>query len=92
MATKKSYEERIEELKKRQAELKAQEKKLRAKQSAQERKERTKRLIAIGAEVEHYAGCQITDLEAFKKYLEKYGYAIANTQDPEKKLKFSDWV
>lgn len=37
-------------------------------------------MISIGAEVEHFAGCEIQDLDAFKEYLAKYAYAIANTQ------------
>lgn len=55
-----TVEERIEKLKKRQAELKAQEKKLLAQQSQKERKERTKRLIEIGATVESVLGRPIT--------------------------------
>lgn len=52
MASKKSYDERIEELKKKQEQLKAQEKALKKKQSAEERKLRTKRLIETGGAVE----------------------------------------
>jgi len=52
MASKKSYDERIEELKKKQEQLKAQEKALKKKQSADERKQRTKRLIEVGGAVE----------------------------------------
>lgn len=52
MASKKSYEERIAELQKKQDELKAQAKALKAKASAEERKARTKRLIEIGGAVE----------------------------------------
>ena len=52
MASKKSYDERIEELKRKQEQLKAQEKALKKKQSAEERKQRTKRLIETGGAVE----------------------------------------
>ena len=52
MASKKSYDERIEELRKKQEQLKAQERALRKRASAEERKKRTKRLIEIGGAVE----------------------------------------
>ena len=61
---------------------KAQIKKLEQKQKEDERKSRTKRLISIGAEVECFAGCQITNLEAFKVFLKQAGPYIANTQKP----------
>ncbi len=51
MATK-SIEERIDDLQKKQAQLKAQEKALKAKKSQAERKARTKRLIEVGAILE----------------------------------------
>lgn len=78
--TKKTAEQKIEELKEKMAKLKEREKAIKNRVNAQERKERTKRLIAIGAEVEHYAGCQIIKMESFKKYLEQYGSDIAKTQ------------
>lgn len=59
MAEKKTVEERIAELQKRQAQLKAQEKSLKAKQSQAERKARTKRLIEIGGAVESVLGSPI---------------------------------
>lgn len=80
MATNRPTEERIAELDKKIEQIKAQKRALKNRAKAEERKARTKRLIAIGAEVEHYAGCEISDLEAFKKYLEQYAYAIARTQ------------
>jgi len=52
MSERKNIEERLNELKQKQAKLKAQEKMLMQKQSQQERKQRTKRLIEIGASVE----------------------------------------
>lgn len=51
-----SYEERIEELQKRQEELKEQEKDLRKRASEQKRKMRTRRLIEIGGVVESVLG------------------------------------
>ena len=67
------YDEKIKQLKAKKRALMARDKK-KAKAA------RTKRLIDIGAEVEHYAGYEISDLAAFKAYLEKYAYAIAKTQ------------
>ena len=80
MAEPRPTEERIAELDKKIEQIKAQKKAILQREKQAERKARTKRLIQIGAEVEHYAGCEITDLEAFKKYLEQYAYAIARTQ------------
>ena len=52
MASKKSYNERIDDIQKKMEQLKAQEKALKQKRSADERKLRTKRLIEIGGAVE----------------------------------------
>jgi len=52
MASKKSYNERIDDIQKKMEQLKAQEKALKQKRSADERKQRTKRLIEIGGAVE----------------------------------------
>ncbi|MCR5485953.1 MAG: DUF3847 domain-containing protein [Lachnospiraceae bacterium] len=52
MASKKSIDERIDELKKKQDQLHAKEKALRQKRSVEERKNRAHRLIEIGAAVE----------------------------------------
>lgn len=56
---KKSIDERIAELQKKQEQLKAQEKQLKAKAKQDERKARTKRLITIGATVESIIGSPI---------------------------------
>lgn len=56
MAEKRTVEERIAELQKKQEQLKAQEKALKAKQVQAERKARTKRLIEIGGAVESVLG------------------------------------
>lgn len=61
MTTKKSYDERISELQKRQEQLKAQEKSLKKKQSEEERKKRTRRLIELGGIVEAVLGRATTD-------------------------------
>ncbi len=80
-----SLEERIEDLQKRQAKLKAQEKSLKARHAQQKRKARTRRLIQIGAEVEKHAG-EITDLDAWRRYVQQYARAIARTQPKSDKL------
>lgn len=79
MATK-TTEEQLKEIDERIEQMKARKRKIQNRAKAEERKARTKRLIAIGTEVEHFAGCEIQDLDAFKEYLKKYAYAIANTQ------------
>ena len=73
-----TYDERLEELANRQAQLKAQERQLKKRQSAEERKHRTKRLIELGAIVESVLGRQATDedkdrLQAFLKKQETNG-------------------
>lgn len=83
MAEPRPTEERIAELDKKIEQIKAQKKAILQREKQAERKARTKRLIQIGAEVEAFCG-EITDLEAFKKYLEQYSYAIARTQNPAK--------
>ena len=52
MSTKKNYGERLEGLKKKIDELRAQERILQHKQAEADRKQRTKRLIELGAAVE----------------------------------------
>lgn len=75
-----TLEEKIANAKSQKAKIEQRIARLKSEQSKRERSARTKRLIQIGAEVEHYAGCEITDLDAFKEYLEQYAYAIAQTQ------------
>lgn len=74
-------EEQLASAKAQKAKIEQRIARLKSEQSKRERNARTKRLIQIGAEVEHYACCEITDLEAFKEYLEQYGFAIAQTQE-----------
>lgn len=73
MAEKKTVEERIAELQKRQEQLKAQEKALKAKQLQAERKARTKRLIEIGGAVESVLGKPINkeDLSKLISFLKQ---------------------
>lgn len=79
---KRSAEERISQLDKKMDELKAKKRAIQNREKEKERKARTKRLIRIGAEIEAYCG-EITDIEAFKKYLSVYAYAIKKTQKNE---------
>ena len=80
MASKKSYNERIDDIQSKIEQLKAQEKALKQKRSADERKQRTKRLIEIGGAVESvlkkslgdYDGLiEKEDLPALISFLEK---------------------
>jgi hypothetical protein len=75
-----TLEEKIANAKSQKAKIEQKIARLKSEQSKRERNARTKRLIQIGAEVEHYAGCEITDLDAFKEFLEQYGFIIAQTQ------------
>lgn len=79
-SSRRTTEERLAAEREKMEQMKNTIKVLEQRQKNEERKARTKRLNAIGAEVEHYAGCQIDNLESFKAYLEQYAYAIANTQ------------
>lgn len=76
----KSEQEKLADLAQKIEQLQARKSALEKKVKADERKRRTKRLIEIGATVEAYAG-EITDLNALKIYLEKYGDNIAKTQN-----------
>lgn len=77
--TRKSDQEKLADLTQKIEQLQARKTALEKKVKADERKRRTKRLIEIGAIVEAYTG-EITDLNALKIYLEKYGDHIAKTQ------------
>lgn len=82
MAEPRPTEERIAELDKKIEQIKAQKKAILQREKQAERKARTKRLIQIGAEVEAICG-EITDLEAWKRYLTQYKVAIQRTQEPK---------
>lgn len=56
-----SYDERIEELRKRREQLIAQERDLTKRHNAEERKRRTRRLIEIGGITESVLGRPLTD-------------------------------
>lgn len=59
MGSRRSYNERLEDLKRRREELRQQEKALMARQIAQERKDRTRRWLSIGREIEAAVGHDI---------------------------------
>ena len=65
-----NIEERIKLLEQRQQRLKEQEKALRAKKSEEERKARTRRLIKVGAAVEHVFGRAIDSDELLEEVLQ----------------------
>ena len=74
----KSFDEKIEENLKKQAQLKAQERDLRKRHSEEERKKRTRRLIELGGIVESVLGRSTTDQDKvrfmyFLKLQEKNG-------------------
>ena len=69
---KKTYDERIEELVKKQEQLKAQERQLKKQQNAEERKRRTKRLIELGAIVESVLGRPTTTTDDDKERLQAF--------------------
>ena len=73
-----TFEERLEELQKKQEQLKARERELKKRQSETERKKRTRRLIELGGIVESVLGRPTTDedkirLHNFLKKQERNG-------------------
>ena len=74
----KSFDEKMEEILKKQEQLKAQERALRQRHSEEERKKRTRRLIELGGLVESVLGRPTTDQDKvrfmyFLKLQEKNG-------------------
>ena len=59
--TQRTYDERIDELRKKQDQLKAQERDLKKRQNEEERKKRTRRLIEFGGIVESVLGRPTVD-------------------------------
>ena len=72
MAARKTTTERIEEIEKKEAQMKTLKRELKQKEAAENRKARTKRLIRIGAEVEKILGKPIEehDLPKLARFLE----------------------
>lgn len=66
MMAKRSYDERIVELQKKQEQLKAQEKALKRRQYTEEHKKRTRRLIELGGIIESVLGRPTTDEDKIK--------------------------
>ena len=71
----KTYDEKIAELQRKQAQLREQEKKLKARQSEAARKARTRRLIQIGGAVESVLGRPMDEKEipTFVSFLKREG-------------------
>ena len=84
----KSFDEKIEENLKKQAQLKAQERDLRKRHSEEERKKRTRRLIELGGIVESVLGRPTTDQDKvrfmyFLKLQEKNGGFFSKAMNDE---------
>lgn len=76
MANRRTTEEQLEALSKKQEQMKAQEKALKKRLSEENRKARTRRLIKIGAEVESVYGKAIEEdkLPRLRKFLQEQEY------------------
>ena len=62
----KSYDEKLEEILKKKAQLEAQEKAIKKRKSEDERKKRTRRLIELGGIVESVLGRDTTEEDKIK--------------------------
>lgn len=71
MATRKTPEEKLLELEKKQEQIKAQKKAIQSKISKAERAKRTRRLIENGALAEKYFNCEKIEPADFEKLLQK---------------------
>ena len=71
MATRKTPEEKLLELEKKQEQIKAQKKAIQSKISKAERAQRTRRLIENGALAEKYFNCEKIEPADFEKLLQK---------------------
>ena len=85
----KSFDEKIEENLKKQAQLKAQERDLRKRHSEEERKKRTRRLIELGGIVESVLGRPTTDqdkvrFQYFLKLQEQRGGFFSKAMNEDK--------
>lgn len=84
-----SYDERLNELLKKQEQLKAQERDLRKRHSEEERKKRTRRLIELGGIVESVLGRPTTDQDKvrfmyFLRLQEKNGGFFSKAMNDER--------
>lgn len=87
----KSYDERLDEIKKKQEQLQARERELKKRKSEEDRKKRTKRLIELGGIVESVLGRPTTDedkirLLNFLKKQETNGKYFTNAMNDGAKL------
>jgi len=85
----KSFDEKMEEILKKQEQLKAQERALRQRHSEEERKKRTRRLIELGGIVESVLGRPTTDQDKvrfmyFLKLQEKNGGFFSKAMNDER--------
>lgn len=71
MATRKTNEERLQELDLRMEQLKKQKQTLLKREQDKERKERTRRLISNGALAEKYLGCEKLPPNEFEEVLKR---------------------
>ena len=71
MSTRKTPEEKLLELEKKQEQIKAQKKAIQSKISKAERAQRTRRLIENGALAEKYFNCEKIEPADFEKLLQK---------------------
>jgi len=71
MATRKTPEEKLLELEKKQEQIKAQKKAIQSKISKAERAKRTRRLIENGALAEKYFNCEKIEPADFEKLLQQ---------------------
>lgn len=71
MATRKSNEERLEELELKMKQLQAQKQSLVKREQEKERKDRTRRLIENGALAEKYLNCEKISSKEFEELLKK---------------------
>jgi hypothetical protein len=84
-----TYDERIDELRKKQDQLKAQERDLKKRHAEEERKKRTRRLIELGGIVESVLGRPTTDQDKvrfmyFLKLQEKNGGFFSKAMNDER--------
>ncbi len=71
--------EQLDNIEEKINQLNARKKAILSREKEQTRKERTRRLIQVGAVVEKYCG-EISDIDAFEKYVNDFSLAIKKTQ------------
>lgn len=89
----KSYDEKLNEIKKKQEQLQARERELKKRKSEEDRKKRTKRLIELGGIIESVLGRPTTDddkirLLNFLKKQESNGKFFTTAMNERNKLKY----